>query len=44
MQLPSLDLTSFYNFQATLMLVLFVVAIVVIFVYEYEALRRQKPT
>ena len=44
MHLPALDLNSFYNFQATLMLVLFVVAIVVIFVYEYEALRRSKPT
>ncbi len=44
MHLPILDLDSFYNFQATMMIILFVVAIVVIFVYEYEALRRQKPS
>lgn len=44
MQIPFLDLDSFYNFQATMMIVLFVVAIVVIFVYEYEALRRSKPS
>jgi len=37
-----LDISSYYSFLATAMIVLFVVALVVIFVYEYEALRRAK--
>ncbi len=42
MFLPFLSVDSYYNFLATTMIVLFVVALVVIFVYEYEALRRSK--
>jgi hypothetical protein len=40
--MPFLDISSYYNFLSTTMIVLFVVALVVIFVYEYEALRRTK--
>ncbi len=43
MHLPFLSVDSYYNFLSTLMIVLFVIAIIVIFVYEYEALRRSKP-
>jgi len=39
---PYLSVDSYYGFLSTLMIVLFVVAIIVIFVYEYEALRRSK--
>ena len=42
MHIPLLDLGSYYNFLATTMIVLFVVGLVIIFVYEYEALRRSK--
>ena len=37
-----LDVEGYYNFLSTAMIVLFVAALVVIFVYEYEALRRSK--
>ena len=37
-----LSVSSYYSFLSTTMIVLFVVALVVIFVYEYEALRRAK--
>ena len=40
--MPFLSVDSYYGFLSTLMIVLFVVAIIVIFVYEYEALRRSK--
>jgi hypothetical protein len=40
--IPSLDINSYYNFLSTAMIVLFIIALVVIFVYEYEALRRTK--
>jgi len=40
--IPFLDVEGYYNFLATAMIVLFVVGLVVIFVYEYEALRRSK--
>jgi hypothetical protein len=41
--LPSfLSSTSYYDFLASLMITLFVIAIIVVFVYEYEALRRSK--
>jgi putative effector of murein hydrolase LrgA (UPF0299 family) len=40
--IPFLDINSYYNFLSTAMIVLFVVALVVIFAYEYEALRRTK--
>ena len=41
MSIP-LDVGGYYNDLSTMMISLFVVAIVVIFVYEYEALRRSK--
>ena len=43
MHVPYLSVDSYYGFLSTLMIVLFVIAIIVIFVYEYEALRRSKP-
>jgi hypothetical protein len=42
LSIPSLSLDSYYNFLSTLMIVLFVVAIILILVYEYDALRRSK--
>lgn len=42
MHFPLLDITSFYNFLSAMMIVLFVVGLIVVFVYEYEALRRSK--
>jgi hypothetical protein len=42
LHLPFLSVGSYYSFLSTLMIVLFVVAIIVIFVYEYEALRRSR--
>ena len=42
MNFPSLDIGSYYNFLSTTMIVLFVVGLVIVFVYEYEALRRSK--
>ncbi len=42
MQIPLLDINSFYNLLSTMMIVLFIVGLVVVFVYEYEALRRTK--
>ncbi len=41
MQLP-LTLDGYYNFLSAAMIVLFVIGIIVVFVYEYEALRRSK--
>lgn len=37
-----LSLTSYYNFLSTTMIALFVIGLVIIFVYEYEMLRRSK--
>ena len=42
MHFPVLDITSYYNFLSTTMIVLFVIGLVLVFVYEYEALRRSK--
>jgi len=42
LHIPFLSIDSYYNFLSTTMIVLFVIALVVIFVYEYEALRRTK--
>jgi len=39
---PLFDLDGYYNFLSTTMIVLFIVGLVVVFVYEYEALRRSK--
>jgi hypothetical protein len=43
MQIPVLDVTSYFNFLSGAMIVLFVISLVIIFVYEYEVLRRPKP-
>lgn len=42
MQLPFLSISSYYNFISTTMIALFIVGLVIVFVYEYEALRRSK--
>jgi len=42
LHLPMLDINSYYNFISTAMIALFIVALVVVFLYEYEALRRSK--
>lgn len=42
MHLPFLSIDSFYDFLSTMMIVLFIIGLVVVFVYEYEALRRAK--
>lgn len=42
LHIPFLSIDSYYSFLSTTMIVLFVVALIVIFVYEYEALRRSK--
>ena len=41
-KLIALDLNGYYNFLSTAMIILFVIGLVIIFVYEYEALRRTK--
>jgi len=43
MQVPVLDATSYYNFLSGAMITLFVISLIIIFVYEYEVLRRPKP-
>jgi hypothetical protein len=40
--IPFLSINDYYNFISTLMIVLFIVGLVIVFVYEYEALRRAK--
>ena len=42
MNFPSLSISSYYDFISTAMIVLFIVGLVIVFVYEYEALRRSK--
>ena len=42
MYLSIFDINSYYNFISTAMIALFIVGIVIVFVYEYEALRRSK--
>jgi hypothetical protein len=42
LHLPQLDINGYYNFISTTMIVLFIIGLVIIFVYEYEALRRSK--
>jgi hypothetical protein len=37
-----MDLNGYYTFLSTTMIVLFIVGLVIVFVYEYEALRRSK--
>jgi hypothetical protein len=42
MQIPVLAVAGYYNFLSGLMITLFVVSLIIIFVYEYEVLRRPK--
>jgi hypothetical protein len=42
LHLPFFTISDYYNFISTAMLVLFIVGLVIVFVYEYEALRRTK--
>lgn len=42
MHLPFLDINSYYSFLSTAMIALFIIGLVLVFVYEYEALRRSK--
>lgn len=42
MHLPFLDINGYYNFISTTMITLFIIGLVIVFVYEYEALRRSK--
>jgi len=42
LHLPFLTISDYYNFLGAMMIVLFIVGLVVVFVYEYEALRRSK--
>ena len=42
MYLPALDVTSYFSFLSGAMITLFVITLVIIFVYEYEVLRRPK--
>jgi hypothetical protein len=44
MHLPLLDINGYYNFISTAMIALFIIGLVIIFVYEYEALRRSRPS
>jgi hypothetical protein len=40
--IPFFSLGDYYDFLSTTMIVLFIVGLVIVFVYEYEALRRSK--
>ena len=42
MQISVLSVGGYYSFLSEVMITLFVVSLVVIFVYEYEVLRRPK--
>lgn len=42
MHLPFLSVSSYYSFLSTTMIALFIIGLVIVFVYEYEALRRSK--
>ena len=39
---PFLTVQSYYSFISTALIVLFIVGLVIVFVYEYEALRRTR--
>jgi len=41
--IPILSATSYYAFLSGSMIALFVLTLIIIFVYEYEVLRRPKP-
>ncbi len=42
MHLPLFSVSSYYSFISTTMIALFIIGLVLVFVYEYEALRRSK--
>lgn len=42
LHIPFLDLEGYYNFLSTAMIALFIIGLVIVFVYEYEALRRSR--
>jgi hypothetical protein len=42
LHLPFLTVESYYNFISTALIALFIIGLVIVFVYEYEALRRTK--
>jgi len=42
MQISVLDLSGYFNFLSGAMITLFIISLVIIFVYEYEVLRRPK--
>ncbi len=42
MHFPVLDIPGYYSFISTAMIALFIIGLIVVFVYEYEALRRSK--
>jgi hypothetical protein len=42
LHLSFFSIDTYYNFISTAMIVLFIVGLVIVFVYEYEALRRSK--
>ena len=42
LHLPFLTVASYYSFISTALIVLFIIGLVIVFVYEYEALRRSK--
>jgi hypothetical protein len=42
LHLPAFDLNGYYNFISTAMIALFIIGLVLVFVYEYESLRRSK--
>jgi len=42
LHLPTFDINGYYNFISTAMIALFIIGLVIVFVYEYEALRRSK--
>ena len=42
MRIPFLDVAGYYNFLSTAMIILFIIGLIVVFVYEYEALRHSK--
>ena len=42
MPISVLDAGGYYNFLSGLMIILFIVSLILIFVYEYEVLRRPK--
>jgi hypothetical protein len=39
---PFLSIDSYYSFISTALIALFIIGLVIVFVYEYEALRRTK--